>query len=133
VYFQGQYDAFGGGAIGAGAGADKRSPSFDPGYGFQSSNLGGAGYSQPQVGLVPFSTEDTYEGDHLTMFQACESCTSFRKSRTDKPVSAALQGKQDNLQSATSASSGFGTDVAAPNAPASGGQGQSQLHQQVSP
>jgi hypothetical protein len=86
AFAQGQYDAFGGGGIGAGAGADKRSPSFDPGYGFQSSNLG-TGYNPPQ-------------------------------------------GKQDNLQSATSASSGFGTEVAAPNAAAGGGQGQGQLHQQ---
>ena len=52
VCVQGQYDAFGAGGIGAGAGADKRSPSFDPGYGFQSSNLG-TGYNQPQVCLAP--------------------------------------------------------------------------------
>ena len=52
ICVQGQYEAFGAGGIGAGAGADKRSPSFDPGYGFQSTNLG-TGYNQPQVCPAP--------------------------------------------------------------------------------
>lgn len=43
----------------------------------------------------------------------------------------AVQGKQDNLQSAPSAGSGFGGDAVAPGASAAGGQGQAQLHQQV--
>lgn len=41
------------------------------------------------------------------------------------------QGKQDNLQSAPSAGSGFGSDAAVPGAAATGAQGQPQLHQQV--
>lgn len=58
---------------------------------------------------------------------------SAQQMNTDVHV---VQGKQDNLQSAPSAGSGFGGDAVAPGASAaSGGQGQgqaqAQLHQQV--